>query len=182
MWLFLKQETPFFEKPLRVLHIAPEVCFIHRFERMKNLDYITADLESPLAQIHMDIHQMPFEAGAFDVVFCNHVMEHVTDDLQAMGEILRVLRPQGWAIIQSPMDYSLVTTFEDPAIQSAQARFEAYGQEDHVRLYGLDYPERLRKAGFEVTERQYAQELPPDQVQQYALPKDEILYFCRKPA
>src|SRR5690606_37351978 len=114
MWLYLKEKTNFFTDRLKVLHIAPEHCFIDRFEKMKNLDYITADIESPLAKVKMDIHDIPFEENTFDVVFCNHVMEHVDSDLRAMQEIYRVMKPGGWAIIQSPIDLSLEKTFEDP--------------------------------------------------------------------
>jgi len=105
MWLYLQQKTNFFTANLKVLHVAPELCFIKRFEAMPNLDYITADIESPLAKVKMDLHDIPFEQGTFDVAFCNHVMEHVTDDIQCMKELYRVLKPGGWAIIQSSMDF-----------------------------------------------------------------------------
>src|SRR6185437_11193906 len=101
MWLYLKEKTNFFTANLKVLHIAPEHCFINRFEHMKNLDYITADIESPLAKVKMDVHKIPFNDNTFDVVFCNHVMEHVEDDIKAMSEMRRVLKPGGWSIIQS---------------------------------------------------------------------------------
>lgn len=93
MYLYLQRKTPFFKADLKLLHVAPEYCFIDRFEKMKNLDYITADIESPLAKVKMDIHQIPFEANTFDVTFCNHVMEHVDDDIKAMSELHRVLKP-----------------------------------------------------------------------------------------
>jgi len=102
LWLFLKDKTDFFSQKLRVLHVAPELCFITRFEKMDNLEYVTGDLDSPLAKVKMDLHQIPFENNDFDVVFCNHVMEHVNNDLQAMTEIHRILKPAGWAIIQVP--------------------------------------------------------------------------------
>jgi SAM-dependent methyltransferase len=181
MWLFLKEKTDFFQAPLKVLHIAPEVCFIHRFEKLTNLqEYITADLESPLAKVKMDIHRMPFGDDYFDVVFCNHVMEHVEDDLQAMREIRRVLKPTGWAIIQSPIDASLETTYEDKTITSPQEREKAFGQNDHLRMYGRDYGKRLSLAGFRVVEDDFVKQLPPETVKRYALPADEIVYWCFK--
>jgi SAM-dependent methyltransferase len=180
MWLFLQRKTPFFTKPLRVLHIAPELCFIHRFEQLPNLDYITADIESPLAKVKMDVHQIPFEEGTFDVVFCNHVLEHVADDGQAMREIRRVLKPGGWGILQIPLFYPLKdTTFEDPSITDPRAREKAFGQDDHVRLYGKDYPERLRKAGFKVTEDWLVREVSPEERQRFALPEEPV-YFVEK--
>ena len=80
----------------RLLHIAPEYCFIKRFERLPRLDYVTADLESPLAKVKMDIQQIPFPDNEFDIIFCNHILEHVEDDRLAMREMFRVMRPGGW--------------------------------------------------------------------------------------
>ena len=147
---------------------------------MDNIDYTTADLESPLADVKMDVHEIPFGDNVFDVVFCNHVMEHVNDDIKAMSEIHRVLKPGGWAIIQSPQDYNRDTTLEDPSITDPKDRERIYWQSDHVRLYGLDYGKRLQKAGFKVTEDRYVMELPQERVKRYALPSKEIIYFCAK--
>lgn len=180
MWLYLKEKTNFFTAPLKVLHIAPEHCFIKIFEGMKNLDYITADIESPLAKIKMDIHRIPFPDNTFDVSFCNHVMEHVDDDIKAMSEIHRVLKPGGWAIIQSPLDLTRETTYEDPSITDPAKREKAFGQNDHVRVFGRDYKKRLEKGGFDVKEDRYVMELNPETVRRYALPADEIIYLCRK--
>ncbi len=178
MWLYLKEKTNFFTQDLRVLHIAPELCFIDIFKKMESLDYTTADLESPLAEVKMDVHEIPFDDASFDVVFCNHVMEHVDDDIKAMSEINRVLKPGGWAIIQSPQDYNREETLEDPSITDPKERERVYWQSDHVRLFGLDYGNRLTKAGFKVTEDRYVMELPKETVQRYALPANEIIYFC----
>ena len=180
LWLYLKEKTDFFGKPIQLLHVAPEICFIERFERMDNIDYITADLESPWAKVKMDLHDIPFEEDTFDVVLCNHVMEHVMDDIQCMREIVRVLKPGGWAIIQSPT-YNLEETYEDPSIVDPQAREEAYGQDDHLRKYGRDYGDRLRQAGFRVTEDDYVKHFTPEQIRWYALLPEELIYFCEKP-
>jgi SAM-dependent methyltransferase len=180
MQFYLKEKTNFYTAPHRVLHIAPEHCFIRRFSAMKNLKYITADIESPLAMVKMDIHQIPFEANTYDVAFCNHVMEHVTDDIKAMSEIYRVLKPGGWAIIQSPMWPGLTNTFEDFSIKDPVEREKIFGQSDHVRNYGTDYGRRLEKAGFAVTEDKFVMELPKEKVKRFALPGEEIVYFCRK--
>lgn len=180
MWLHLKEKTNFFTEKLKVLHIAPEICFMKKFQALHGEDYITADLESPLAKVKMDVHQIPFDDNTFDVVFCNHVMEHVDDDIKAMSEIHRVLKPGGWAIIQSPVYPELAQTYEDPAITDPLEREKAYGQDDHQRKYGRDYGDRLRKAGFDVTEDDYVKSLPPEKVKRYALPEEEVIYFCRK--
>ncbi|AXE17551.1 SAM-dependent methyltransferase [Runella rosea] len=181
MYLYLQRKTPFFKANLKLLHVAPEYCFIDRFEKMKNLDYITADIESPLAKVKMDIHQIPFEANTFDVAFCNHVMEHVDDDIKAMSELHRVLKPGGWAIIQSPQDWSRADTFEDPTITDPKEREKHYWQDDHLRLFGRDYGKRLEKAGFKVTEDRFVMnELTPEEVKRFALPANEVIYFCQK--
>lgn len=181
MYLFLERETNFFSAPQKVLHIAPEICFIDRFENQDNLDYITADIESPLAKVKMDIHDIPFEENTFDVVFCNHVMEHVEDDALAMRELYRVLRPGGWGIIQIPLFHPLPErTYEDPSISQPGEREKAFGQSDHVRLYGKDYADRLRKPGFKADENYYVQTLTPEEVQRYALPEDEIIFYVEK--
>lgn len=181
MYLYLQRKTPFFKANLKLLHVAPEYCFIDRFEKMKNLDYITADIESPLAKVKMDIHQIPFEANTFDVAFCNHVMEHVDDDIKAMSELHRVLKPGGWAIIQSPQDWSRADTFEDPTITDPKEREKHYWQDDHLRLFGRDYGKRLEKAGFKVTEDRFVMnELTPEEVKRFSLPANEVIYFCQK--
>ena len=110
-----------------------------------------------------------------------HVLEHVIDDRKAMGELFRVLRPDGWAILQSPIDSQRDTTFEDPKIVSPQDRERAFGQKDHVRIYGRDYQERLEQAGFSVTVESYAKELGADIADKYSLIEDEGVYYCAKP-
>jgi len=179
MWLYLMNKTNYFSAPHKVLHVAPEICFVHRFEKLQNLDYVTADLESPWAEVKMDLHQIPFEDNCFDVIFCNHVMEHVQDDLRCMSELHRVLRPGGWAIIQSPV-YNFPHTREDPTITDPALREKEFGQRDHLRMYGQDYPARLRSAGFKVKEDNYVQTLSEEQIKWYALMKDEVIYFCEK--
>lgn len=180
MWLYLKEKTNFFTANLKVLHIAPEHCFIKRFEALNNLDYITADIESPLAKVKMDVHEIPFPDNTFDVSFCNHVMEHVDDDIKAMSEIRRVLKPGGWAIIQSPIDYRIEKSFSDPTATTPALREKIYGQNDHVRQYGRDYAQILEKAGFNVVEDDYVMKMDPAKAQRYGLDKNEYIYFCQK--
>lgn len=180
MWLFLGERTNFFTAKLKLLHIAPELCFMKIFEGMKNLEYTTADIESPLAKVKMDVHDIPFEEASFDVVFCNHVMEHVNDDIKAMREICRVLKPGGWAIIQSPVYMDMEKTLEDPAITDPLEREKVFGQNDHMRKYGRDYGDRLRIAGFKVSEDHFLRELSREMRDRYALPKEEVIYFCEK--
>jgi len=180
MWLYLKERTNFFGSKLNLLHIAPELCFIDRFEGMDNIDYVTVDMESPLAKVKADIMALPFDDETFDVVFCNHVMEHVEDDIKAMKELLRVMKVGAWAIIQSPVYMNLAQTIEDPGADTPAKREQLYDQKDHMRKYGRDYSQRLATAGFKVTEDHFAQQLPQEQIKRYALPREEIIYFCEK--
>ena len=109
----------------------------------------------------MDITALPRPDDTFDAVLCNHVLEHVPDDGAAMREMHRVLRPGGLAIMQHPIDTSRAETFEDPDTAAPDARMQAYGQEDHVRLYGRDFADRLVAAGFTISMRRYLDELDP---------------------
>jgi len=148
---------------------------------MPNLDYVTADLESPLAKVKMDIHKVPFGDNTFDVIFCNHVMEHVQDDIKAMSELRRVMKPTGWAVIQVPFFYPLKEdTFEDSEITGSTDREKAFGQDDHVRMYGKDYPERLRKAGFTVREDNFVKSLSTEDIERFALLPDEVIFYITK--
>lgn len=181
MWLYLKDHSDFFTvKDLKVLHIAPEQCFHSLYKKQANLDYLTADLESPIADMHFDLHDIPLEDNRFDVVFCNHVMEHVEDPIRCMQELLRVMKPGGWAIMQVPQDWSREETYEDPSITSPEEREKHFWQKDHVRLFGRDYPEWLKKAGFEVKEFVASEVYGNDLVERYRLSKDEILYIASK--
>lgn len=181
MWLYLKNHSDFFTKEdLKVLHIAPEQCFHKKFQQQKNLDYLTGDLVSPIADMHFDLHDIPLENDRFEVVFCNHVMEHVDDPIRCMSELHRVMKPGGWAIMQVPQDFSRAETYEDSSITSPEEREKHFWQKDHVRLFGRDYPQYLEKAGFTVEEFDIKSELTDDQIERMRLSRSEILYIARK--
>lgn len=181
MWLYLKNDSGFFDKPLKVLHMAPEQCFLSLFKKMKNLDYTTADLYSPIVDVKADILNLPFKNDEFDVVFCNHVLEHIEDDQKAMKELFRVMKPGGMGIFQVPQELSRETTYEDATITKAEDKALHFGQYDHVRIYGRDYFNRLRKVGFQVEEVDYSLKLSPELLEKYCLAKGEILPVCFKP-
>lgn len=181
MWLYLKQESTFFTAPdLKVLHIAPEQCFHKRFQQQSNLDYLTADLVSPIADMHFDLHDIPLEDNRFDVIFCNHVMEHVNDAHRCMEELYRVMKPGGWGILQVPQDTNRAETYEDWTITSPAEREKHFWQKDHVRLFGRDYPNWLEAAGFRVEVAFKEHPIPDELVERYRLPKAEILYIVHK--
>jgi SAM-dependent methyltransferase len=180
MWLYLKYHSNFMSDQLNVLHIAPEQCFHGLFKKQTNLNYLTGDLESPIADMHFDLHHIPLEDNRFDVVFCNHVLEHVDDALQCMKELHRVMKPGGWGIMQVPQDITRQETYEDTSITSPEEREKHYWQKDHVRLFGLDYPEWLKKAGFTVKEFKPTENYSKDQISRYRLQEGEVLYIVSK--
>src|SRR5690606_6899838 len=145
--------------PAKMLHFAPEQAFYRRFRKQKNLQYITTDLSSPLADVKADICNLPFQDDEFDVIFCNHVLEHIPDDTKAMQELFRILKPKGWAVLQIPQDLSREKTFEDDSITDRKERAKIFGQYDHVRIYGRDYFDKLRQIGFVVEEINYTETL-----------------------
>lgn len=180
LWLYLQNETDFFNKDHKVLHFAPEQAFYSRFRKQKNLEYITTDLNSPLADVKADICRLPFEENSFDIILCNHVLEHIPDDQKAMQELFRVLRRGGWAILQIPQDLNRGITFQDDSITDKKRRRELFGQYDHVRIYGRDYFDKLRRIGFRVEEVDYTKILGADAVKKYALAEGEIIPVCYK--
>jgi SAM-dependent methyltransferase len=182
MWLFLRDNTTFFTatKKLKVLHIAPEQCFLDIFRKQQNLNYITSDLESPIADVKADICDLPFKKNEFDIIFCNHVLEHISNDTKAMQELYRVLKPGGFGIFQIPQDLSKAITFEDNTITDRKERAKLFGQYDHVRVYGRDYFDKLRSIGFKVDEVDYTKKITLDKIEKYCLMQNEILPVCYK--
>lgn len=175
IWLYLRERTDFFKKPIDVLHVAPEQCFMKSFEKQHGDRYITADLESPLAKVKMDIHRMPFADRAFDVVLCNHVLEHVENDIRAMEEIHRVLKPGGFAILQVPFFAPVPEkTIEDLSIKTARDREIHFGQDDHVRKFGKDYAERINRSGLQAQPDAFAAHLPDPA--KYGVSAREVIY------
>jgi len=182
LWLYLQRKTDFFTRRQKLLHFAPEQAFFKRFKAMQNLEYTTTDLNSPIADVKADICDLPFETNYFDTLICNHVLEHIKDDSKAMRELLRVLKPGGIAILQIPQDLSRATTFEDDSITDSKERSRIFGQYDHLRIYGRDYFDKLRKIGFQVKEVDLTSELTMEEVDYFRLSKGELLPICTKPS
>ena len=180
LWLYLKNDTDFFTKNLKVLHFAPEQAFYKRFRKLKNLEYVTTDLNSPLADVKADICDLPFTDNEFDVILCNHVLEHIPDDTKAMKELYRILKPGGYGVFQIPQDLSREKTFEDNSITDKKERAKIFGQYDHVRIYGRDYFDKLRDIGFKVEEVDYTSKLSENEITKYCLAKGEIITVVYK--
>ncbi|MDT0684917.1 class I SAM-dependent methyltransferase [Autumnicola psychrophila] len=180
LWIYLERKTSFFTEDLKVLHFAPEQAFYSRFRKLANIDYTTTDLNSPLADVKADINNLPFDDNAYDFIFCNHVLEHIPDDTQAMKELYRVLKPGGTAILQIPQDLNRKNTFEDDSITDRKERARIFGQYDHVRIYGRDYFDKLRNIGFKVEEVDMTANLSPSEIDKYRLAKGEIIPVCTK--
>ncbi|MFG6686350.1 class I SAM-dependent methyltransferase [Mariniflexile sp. HNIBRBA6329] len=177
LWLYLKNETDFFtsKEKLKVLHFAPEQCFLKRFRKLNNLDYTTTDLLSPIADVKADICNLPFPNNTYDVILCNHVLEHIPDDTKAMQELYRVMKVGGMGVFQIPLDLNRAVTFEDNTITDKKKRAEIFGQYDHVRVYGRDYFDKLRSVGFKVEEVDYTSKLSEVDIIKYCLAKGEII-------
>ena len=180
LWLYLKNETDIFTKKIKLLHFAPEPAFHKVFKNSNNISYDTIDLNSPLAEIKADICNLPLEDNTYDFILCNHVLEHVYDDLKAMSELYRVLKKGGTGIFQIPIDLKRENTYEDNSIKSIKERNKAFGQYDHVRIYGMDYFERLNSVGFSVKKVKYANKLSDKEITKYCLSPNEIIPVCKK--
>ena len=188
LWLFLQRETDLFERPGALLHIAPEYALQQRLSRLPGLRYVSGDLDSPLAERELDVMDLPFEEASFDFLICNHVLEHVADDRRALAEIQRVLAPGGWAILMCPVDRRRAKTLEDPTATTPAERHRRFGQADHLRLYGRDYPERLAAAGFRVRAERYVESCDSSSVDRFGLRREgdeafgeEEVFLCVKP-
>lgn len=187
LWMYWQKHTSLFDfsKRLKVLHFAPERAFYHRLKEQEHIDYFPcdlhpehyADLKGPeVAKV--DMTDIPYDDGAFDVIICNHVLEHIPDDHSAMCELKRVMKRSGWGVFQVPIKYNLEKTYEDFSITSPEGRAKAFGQHDHVRWYGCDYPLKLAQAGFNVNEIDYANSFSVQEIKKYGLPVGEIIYQC----
>lgn len=181
LWVFLRQRPELMRGgEVRLLHVAPEACLAGKLQAMAGPGYLSADLMRPDVMECMDICSIRHPDASFDAIYCSHVLEHVADDRKAMHEFHRILRGDGWAILMVPKGGG--ATFEDPSITSREARLEAFGQEDHVRLYGDDFVDRLRDSGFHVEVFDKTDLMQGEEIVRMGLAhiRDEI-FFCTKP-
>jgi len=180
LWLYLERKTSFLDDSIKVLHVAPEQVFYKKFKSFSHWDYTTTDLFSPLADVKADLCNLPFESNTYDLILCNHVLEHIPDDEKAIKEIYRILKPRGTAILQVPLNENRNTTFEDNSIEDPKERTRIFGQYDHVRIYGKDYYDRLKSVGFEATADDFINTLSEQEQEKFGLPKDERIPVVKK--
>ncbi|MBT7655838.1 MAG: class I SAM-dependent methyltransferase [Flavobacteriales bacterium] len=174
LWLYLERETSLLSQTLRVLHVAPEQAFYQRFKNFSHWEYTTTDLHSPLADVKADLTALPFAEETFDLIFCNHVLEHIPEDQKALSELYRVLKKGGTAILQVPLDENRKTTFEDNSITDPKKRTQIFGQYDHVRIYGQDYYQRLKTAGFQAEAVDLYAKISPEEINYFSLQQERI--------
>jgi len=188
LWKYLNEKTNLFDKEkIKMLHFAPQRRFLSLLSNSRNIEYTAADLNPETYEYYdiakitrANVMDIPFEDNDFDVVICNHVLEHVDDDIKAMSELYRVMKKGGWGILQVPQDYSLETTFEDKSITDPKEREKVFGQWDHVRLFGKDYKDRLASVGFKVTEDDYVNSFTPEEIKRFGFAMGEPIYYCEK--
>ena len=191
-YLYLKKTIPR-NKKFKVLHFASENILTNLFKSYKNIEYLSADIDPKKAMTKEDITNISFPEDSFDIIFCSHVLEHIQNDRKAMRELHRILKPEGFAILQVPIKEEfkgkkIDKTYEDPSITDPKEREKIFGQKDHVRIYGRDYKNRLASSGFKVRVDKFASSLSKNDIQKYALlPNDKIctetegwIYFCTK--
>ena len=180
LWLYLKNETVLFEKKIKLLHFAPEQAFYKRFKKLRNIQYDTIDINSPLAKIKADICDLPIKENTYDFILCNHVLEHVLDDNKAMSELYRVLKKGGTGIFQVPIDMKREKTFQDDSITDKLERNKIFGQYDHVRVYGKDYFKKLEDTGFKVQQIDYSKKFSDKEILKFSIIRGEIIPVCTK--
>ena len=177
LWLWLKRETDFFSRAQRLLHFAPEPSLHQKLRQLANLEYLSADFVSPHVDIMCDAQALPFHDDSMDVIFCNHVLQYVRDDIRAMGELRRVLKADGWVIVLVPYQADS-TTDEDFGELTHEQRFDRFGPGDPWRRYGADMTDRLDRCGLTLDVEFYALRLGADS-DRFGLRADEALLVAR---
>lgn len=163
-----------------MLHFAPEPFLVKHFKNNNYLTYVTADLNPVFASTKVDITDINFSNDYFDFILCLHVLEHIPDDGKAIRELYRVCKPGGLAFIQVPVDINRSETFEDPSVVNEEDRRRVFGQFDHVRICGLNYHERLKKAGFNVEVINYSERFSQEDLLKFGFLSREDFYLCKK--
>jgi len=175
IYLFLLRENLLIDN-INILHIAPERNLQKKLLKHKNSKYYSVDISAPRAEYKMNIEKLSFPDNYFDLIICSHVLEHVDNDIQAMQELFRVLRPNGKAILQVPFSEEIEDVLEQPGIDNPQKQEQLFGDKDHKRLYGKGYFKRLKSVGFSVRKARLSKE----DYLKYALDPKESIFLVSK--
>jgi len=184
-YLFLKDKTTIFKEEQKIFHVAPEGCLRTLLTSLPNIEctagvkYLEGYYYDRMTNL-VDITELPYEDDFFDAVICSHVLEHIPDDKKAIKEVFRVLKPGGFAILHVPISKILQITFEDSSIDSPEEREIAFGQFDHVRIYGQDFKTRVENVGFTLRLFNPYKEKWYDDIEKYALNPEEDLFVAYK--
>lgn len=179
--IFLKNKTNLYDgNPKKILHVAPELFMELQFRKINTVEYVSADIKNPRAMLKVDITSMDIPDNSFHAIYCSHVLEHIEDDHKALKELLRVLKPGGWALLQVPINAP--TTFEDPSITSPEERKKIFGQSDHVRRCGPDYINRMKSVGYITDCLRATDILEPEACEKMGVQKNRLIFHCIKPS
>lgn len=166
----------------RVIHFAPQSeTGIGRVLKHRSRDYCSADRSAGGIDRVLDIRKLDLPARSVDLFVVNHVLEHVDDDRRALAEMHRCLKPGGCALITVPMVSGWERTYEDRSIAEGASERERqlhFGQGDHVRYYGGDLRDRIKAAGFRLSEFTAA----PGEVLRHGLIRGETVFVASRPA
>lgn len=180
IWLFLQEKTNLFKDQLSLFEVSPKYSFSRKFTQLPNLSYYGGDLyHRSHIMFKLDLVSTPIKTDSFDAVLCIHVLEEIIPDQKALSEIFRILKPGGWAVISVPTRMDQLT-YEDPSITSPKGRKRAFGEPDHVRIYGYDLKDRLEASGF-IVQVDLAEDVPMQTRKKYGLRGDENIFYCSKP-
>jgi SAM-dependent methyltransferase len=179
LWLYLTAECRILSDSIYFLHFSPRPCLVNKLKTVPGLTYITSDPHEKSMDRQFDLTNVKDESEIFDLIVCYHILEHIPDDRKAMQEVYRLLKPAGIALFQVP--YWEDDTYEDPDIQTPDDRRKAFGQQDHVRVYGFqDFINRLSQTGFQVIPVKYGEKLGTQTCNKYVLDEKEVIFSCRK--
>ena len=186
IYLTLRDKLHFYEPPRKkVLHFAPDICLLDSMQKNPNIEYVTADYMTSFTDsitvkpdYVMSIDDIKFEDNSFDVIIAIGILVMVPNDMKAMSEVYRVLKPNGYAIFHDPINLSQPRSIADTELSNEEKK-NLYHGHDQRWYYGADYADRLRKQGFEVEDDTYAKQID---VKRYGISSNEKIYIAYKRA